>query len=198
MSTLPVPHLSPQEYLAIERDSATFEKGQGRHEYFAGQMFAMSGASRKHNLISGNIFAKLHAHLAGHPCEAYVNDMRVKVDSSGLYTYPDVIIVCDKPQFEDDEVDTLLNPQIIIEVLSKSTESYDRGKKFEHYRRLPSLDEYLLVSQDEPHIEHFVKQSDAHWLLSEATGLDASIEIPGVDYRLLLADVYAKVPFGEK
>ncbi len=194
MSTQPIPHLSPQEYLAVERDSEI------RHEFFAGQMFAMGGggASREHNLITLNVGAKLHAHLSGHPCEAYVNDMRVKVDSSGLYTYPDIVIVCDKPQFEDEEVDTLLNPQVILEVLSKSTESYDRGKKFEHYRRLPSLEEYLLVSQDEPHIEHFVKQPDDHWLLGEATGLDAAIEISTVDCRLSLADVYAKVQFGEE
>lgn len=189
MSTQPDPHWSPREYLVIERDS------EMRHEYLAGQIFAMGGASRNHNLITLNIGSQLHAHFRGKTCETYVNDMRVKVDSSGLFTYPDIVIICNKPQFEDDEVDTLLNPQVLIEVLSQSTESYDRGKKFEHYRQLPSLEEYLLVSQDEPHIEHFVKQSEDHWLLSEATGLDASICLPTIDYRLQLAEVYAKIQF---
>jgi len=180
MSIQPVPHISPGEYLTLER------KSEMRHEYFDGQMFAMVGASRRHNVITLNVGAKIHAHLQDRDCEAYVNDMRVKIDSSGLYTYPDVVIVCDEPQFEDDEVDTLLNPVVIIEVLSKSTEGYDRGKKFEHYRRLPSLNEYLLISQDEPHIDHFVKQADGHWLLGEATGLEAAID---------MADVYAKIEF---
>ena len=122
-------------------------------------------------------------------------DMRVKVDPSRLYVYPDIVVVCDKPKFEDEYVDTLLNPQLIIEVLSKTTESYDRGKKFEHYRRLESLTDYLLVSQDEPHIEHFTKNADAQWVLSEATGLDAAIELPTIHCRLVLGDVYAKVEF---
>jgi len=112
MSVQPVPHISLGEYLAIERGS------EMRHEYFDGQMFAMTGASRRRNVITLNVGAKIHAHLQGQSCEAYVNDMRVKIDSSGLYTYPDVVIVCDEPQFEDNEVDTLLNPLVIIEVLS--------------------------------------------------------------------------------
>jgi len=125
-------------------------------------------------------------------------DMRVKVDPSGLYTYPDIVVVCDKPEFEDKYVDTLLNPQVIIEVLSETTESYDRGKKFEHYRRLESLTDYLLVSQDEAHIEHFTKNADGHWVLCEATGLDTAIELPTIDCRLALKDVYAKVEFASE
>ena len=189
MSTVPKQRLTPEEYLAIERESEI------RHQFYDGEMFAMSGASREHNLIAWNIGAALHGQLKDRACEAYSNDMRVKVDPTGLYTYPDIMVVCDEPKFEDEHVDTLLNPQVIFEVLSKATESYDRGKKFEHYRQLESLMDYLLVSQDEPHIEHFAKNVDGQWVLSEATGLDAAIELPTIHCQLALGDVYAKVKF---
>ena len=119
--------------------------------------------------------------------------MRVKVTASGLYTYPDVVVTCEKPRFEDDKFDTLLNPQSIIEVLSDTTEKYDRGKKFELYRQIESLREYALISQDRAHIELFTKGNDGVWSLSEATGLEATISLPTIACELALADVYAKV-----
>lgn len=189
MSAVPKRRVSPEEYLAIER------KSDIRHQYYNGEMFAMGGASRAHNRISMNIGTDLNHQLRDRACEPFMIDMRVKVDASGLYTYPDIVVACDKLEFEDEHVDTLLNPQVIIEVLSETTESYDRGKKFEHYRRLESLTDYLLVSQDEPHIEHFTKNADGHWVLFEATGLDTAIELPTIHCRLALNDVYAKVEF---
>lgn len=187
MSTQPVRRLTPAEYLEIERRSET------KHEFYRGEMFAMAGAKREHGLITLNIGADLHTQLANRKCEVYTSDMRVKVDQTGLYTYPDVVATCQEPRFEDARVDTLLNPQVVVEVLSDSTESYDRGKKFDHYRRVDSLREYVLVAQDEPHIELYSRQADGGWLLTEARGLDAAIELPAIGCRLKLAEVYAKV-----
>ena len=128
------PYVSPQEYLVIERE-ATYKS-----EYFNGEMFAMAGASRRwHNLLVTNIVGEIRQQLKGRQCNIYANDMRVRIPSTGLYTYPDVIVVCGEEQFEDDELDTLLNPTLIIEVLSKSTAGYDKGEKFAHYRQLDSL-----------------------------------------------------------
>jgi len=189
MSTQPTQRLTPAEYLALERSAEI--KG----EYFDGEIFAMAGASREHNLIVSNLVGELREKLRSSPCEVYSNDMRVKVDATGLYTYPDVVVACHKPEFEDEHVDTLLNPTLLIEVLSESTEKYDRGKKSGHYRQLTSLKEYLLVSQDEPHVEHYARQGDGHWLLTEATGVEASIELPAVSAELRLSEVYSRVTF---
>jgi len=189
MSTQPTPRLTPAEYLVLERSAEI--KG----EYFDGEIFAMAGASREHNLIVANLLGELRQRLRNGPCEVYPSDMRVKVDLTGLYTYPDVVVVCDKPQFEDQHGDTLLNPTLLIEVLSESTEKYDRGKKSSHYRRLPSLQEYLLVSQDEPHIEHYARQDNDHWLLTEATGTDTNIELPALQATVELSEVYARLTF---
>jgi Uma2 family endonuclease len=132
---------SPAEYLALERAA------EHRHEYVSGRVYAMTGASREHNVIATNTSRALGNQLSGRPCETYQSDMRVKVSETGMYTYPDVVVACGTPAFEDAYVDTLLNPTVIIEVLSPSTEAYDRGEKFAHYRRLPSLREYLLIAQ---------------------------------------------------
>src|SRR5215216_7594453 len=134
--------ISPEEYLAIER------KSEIKHEFFAGEMFAMVGASKRHNLITANLIRILGNQLLERPCNVYPSDMRVKVSATGKYTYPDVVIACEEEKFDDAENDTLLNPVIIIEVLSESTEAYDRGKKFEQYQNIESLTEYLLIGQD--------------------------------------------------
>jgi Uma2 family endonuclease len=189
MSTAAKRRLTPEEYLAIERDVPT------KHEFYQGEMFAMSGASREHNQVTFNLAGSLHSQLKDRDCNAYVNDMRVKVSATGLYTYPDVVITCEKPKFEDSVFDTLLNPQAIIEVLSESTEKYDRGGKFAQYRQLPSLREYVLVSQERPHIELFTNAGAGVWMLTEAIGLESAIDIPTIACRLALADVYAKVGF---
>ena len=187
MSLRPKTRYTPEEYLAIDRQS------DSKNEYFNGEVFAMTGASRKHNIITSNVNSSLNTQLKGRQCEVYSSDMRVKVSSTGLYTYPDVVVVCGSPSFEDKEVDTLTNPTLIIEVLSKSTEGYDRGDKFGHYRKLASLLEYILISQDRHNVEHYIRQLDNQWLLSEASDLQATIELPAINCKLPLADIYDKV-----
>lgn len=191
MSTQSIPNLTPEQYLAIERDC------EQKHEFYRGEMFAMSGATRAHNQITFNLARVLGNQLLDRDCTAYVSDMRVSISPTGLYTYPDGIVTCEKPRFEDDQLDTLLNPQVIFEVLSESTEKYDRGKKFEQYRQIGSLTDYILISQDHAQIEHFTRQQDGQWLLSEASGLASTLALPTVDCQLSLADVYAKVEFPE-
>jgi Uma2 family endonuclease len=190
MSSVPRRRLTPQEYLAIER------KAEYKNEYFDGEMFAMAGAKRWHNLITGNVVKRLGLQLDDRQCEVSASDMRVKVSSTGLYTYPDVVVVCGEARFEDEEQDTLINPTVLIEVLSKSTEGHDRGKKFEHYRSLASLAEFVLIDQQKPHIEHFVRQPDNQWLLSETNDLKAVIRLPSIECELSLAETYRKVAFG--
>jgi Uma2 family endonuclease len=183
-------HLGPDEYLALER------KSQIRSEYIDGDMVAMSGGSRRHNLIVTNTVSELRTQLKGHPCEVYSSDMRVKVSQTGLYTYPDVVVACGEPKFEDVNVDTLLNPTAIFEVLSDSTESYDRGPKLGHYRKIESLVEYLLVNQFDYRIEHFVRQKEGPWLRSETRGTDSRIELPSIHCSLLLSEVYDRISQG--
>jgi Uma2 family endonuclease len=189
MSAAPQQVWTPERYLAFERASET------KHEYLAGEIFAMTGASENHNLITGNTLASLHTQLRRTPCRIYPSDMRLKVPAAGLYTYPDVTAVCGEPQFEEDAVpDTLLNPTVLIEVLSPSTENYDRGKKFQYYRTLESLQEYLLISQESARIEHYVRQGE-QWLFSDAYRLEDVVKLPSIDCTLALADVYEKVTF---
>ncbi len=161
MSTVPKALLNPQQYLTRERDAAF------KSEYYRGEMFATAGASREHNLIVANFVGELRNLLKSRACEVYPSDLRVRVNPAGLYTYPDVTVICGTPQFEDDQFDTLLNPTTVIEVLSKSTESYDRGTKSAMYRQLASLQEYVLVAQDRVSIESYVRQPGDRWLLAE-------------------------------
>ena len=187
MSSLPKPRFTPEEYLALERPA------EYRSEYFNGEIFAMAGASREHNLIAGNVSRELGNQLKGRPCETYQTDMRVRVSAMGLYTYPDVVVVCGEPQFENDSVDTLLNPTLLVEVLSPSTEAYDRGDKFEQYRTLESLADYVLIAQDRYRVERFARQPDGQWLLSVAKSLDAEVSLASIGCRLPLADVYDRL-----
>lgn len=187
MSSRPTTYLTPEEYLAAER------RNEYRSEYLDGEMVAMTGASRRHNLITFNIAGELHRQLRGRPCEAYTSDMRVRLPSGRAYVYPDVVVVCGEPEFEDDYVDTLLNPAVIIEVLSDSTERYDRGKKFGLYRTIESLAEYLLVAQDERRIEQYSKQPDGRWLLADYRSPEDLAGLTSVGCTLALRDVYEKV-----
>lgn len=187
MSSQAKQRYTPEEYLALERQA------QCKSEYYAGEIFAMAGASRWHNLIVTNVVREISLQLKGRPCTTYPSDMRVKVSPTGLYTYPDVTVVCGDAQFEDTQQDTLLNPTLIVEVLSESTEAYDRGGKFAYYRKLPSLLEYVLIAQTKPHVEHYVRQPDNRWLLAEADQLHDAIHLPSIDCRLALAEVYDKV-----
>jgi len=184
-----VARLSEAEYLRLEREAET------RSEYFDGEVFAMAGGTRAHSLIATNLAGELRSRLEATDCVAYNTDLRVKVEATGLLTYPDVSVVCGEQRFLDDQEDTLLNPTVIIEVLSDSTEAYDRGKKFEHYRHIPSCCEYLLVSQKEPRIEQFIRQPDGQWTLKEAAGLSAEIKLSSLGITLKLREVFAKVKF---
>jgi len=181
--------LTPEEYLAYERKSET------KNEYLGGELFGMAGASERHNLIVANLVAEFRSQFKRRPCKVYPSDMRVKIPATGLYTYPDVSVVCGEAEFEDDHRDTLLNPTLIVEVLSDSTEAYDRGKKFEHYRTLDSLSDYLLVAQDSPSVEHYVRQPDDKWLLTPYKSLQSAIALASVDCTLSLVEVYDKVDF---
>lgn len=184
------PQLTPEQYLVLERKSPI------KHEYHDGAMFAMSGASREHNLVAGNLYREIGNQFRDRPCEVYISDMRVLVGPTGLYTYPDVAALCGKPRFEDSEVDTLLNPTLIIEVLSPSTEAYDRGKKFGHYRRLESLREYVLVAQDEVRVERYTRRGDGdEWLLTALSRLDETLRLTSIDCEVAVREIYAKVEF---
>ncbi|MET0623567.1 MAG: Uma2 family endonuclease [Pyrinomonadaceae bacterium] len=180
-------YVTPEEYLTYERAA------EYKNEYFDGEIFAMTGASRRHNLIAGNIFGSLWQQLRGKPCEVYPSDMRVRIPSANLYTYPDVVVVCGEPQFEDDHVDTLLNATLLVEVLSKSTASYDLRVKSGYYRTLPSLAEYILIAQDEYHVAQHTKQPDGRWLLADIRGAEGRVELTSVECVLSLADVYERV-----
>jgi Uma2 family endonuclease len=184
-----VSRVNEAEYLRLERQAET------RSEYFDGEIFAMAGGTRAHSLIATNLARELSSQLKTSDGAAYNADLRVKVEATGLVTYPDVSIVCGAQRFLDEQEDTLLNPTVVIEVLSDSTEAYDRGKKFEHIRQISSCREYLLVSQKEPRIEQFIRQSNGEWTLKEAGGLSAEMRLPSLDIVLRLQEVFAKVQF---
>ena len=188
MSALPDPKTyTAEEYLALERSSL-----EGKCEFVDGQIFAMAGASREHNLIGVNIAGELRGQLKGRPCEAYANDMRVKAAEAKGYHYPDISVVCGKPEFEDGQMDTLINPTVLVEILSSSTEAYDRGDKFAGYRKIHSLREYILVSQDKPLIERYIRQGDA-WVLTETEGLDGAVNVETIGCVLAMSEVYDRV-----
>ncbi len=189
MSTQPKTFLTPEQYLEIER------KAEYKSEYFNGEMFAMAGAREAHNLVVIHIARELDQQLRSRPCRAYPSDMRVRVSPGGLYTYPDVIALCGEPRFLDDQRDTLLNPGLIVEVLSHSTEAYDRGRKFESYKSIESLREYLLVASDRIHADLYNRQPDGRWLLTSADKLEDSLTLESVGAQLTLADLYEKVEF---
>jgi len=181
---------TPQEYLALERKSET------RNEYYNGEIFAMAGASREHNLIVANLLRDIGNQLEDRPCESYPSDMRVFIEATGLYTYPDVSVVCGEPRFQDREVDTLLNPTVIVEVLSPSTEAYDRGDKFRHYRRIDSLREFVLISQDRMMVERYTRQGK-DWVLSDMTDPDQVLKLESIGCQIPLDRIYAKIKFPE-
>ena len=184
-----VPHLTPLEYLTIERAAPT------KSEFFDGEMFAMAGGTALHSLIGTNVSGEFRNLLRGKKCVPYNADLRIQVQPTGLFTYPDLSVICGPLEFALGSDDTVTNPTVLVEVLSPSTEAYDRGQKFLHYRQLPSLREYLLVSQHEPLLELFSRQDENLWALRQAVGLDAQLEIPTLGITLALAEIYAGVEF---
>ena len=188
MAIQPAGFITPEAYLAQERQA------DHKSEYLRGTVTAMVGTSRAHSLIVWNVLGILYNQMRGRPCEAYGTDMRVKVNATGLYTYPDVVALCGEVQIEDAHQDILLNPSLIVEVLSPSTEAYDRGAKFAHYRTLLSLREYILIAQDTPRVELYERQPDDRWLLTAVDDPEATVVVPSIDCVLKLAEIYERVP----
>lgn len=178
--------LTPQQYLELERDSEV------KHEWVNGELFAMAGASVAHNRLCFNLAVSLGSTLSGSPCRGYTSDQRVRIPSTGLYTYPDLTFVCGKAEFDPLNAETLINPTLLVEVLSPSTEAWDRGGKFAHYRRLPSLREFLLVAQDRIRVEHYIREGDT-WDLTEYSQPEAVLTPKLWDAQVKLATLYARV-----
>jgi Uma2 family endonuclease len=194
-----IPHYTAEEYLALER-AAEYKSELVNGVIYPmgspnGEAFAMAGATRNHSLVVVNAVRLLSTHLLGRPCEVYTGEMRVKVTETGMYTYPDVVVACGDIQFDDDQFDTLINPTVIIEVLSPSTEAYDRGAKFGHYRQLESLQEYVLIAQDRVSVERFARQGE-FWLFTAAEEMGETMRLESIGCELRLADVYERVEFG--
>jgi Uma2 family endonuclease len=192
MATQPKPRLTPEEYLVRERLAET------KSEYYQGQVFAMAGASEKHNVIVTNLVLSLGNSLRRRDCRVYSSDMRLLVSNTGLYTYPDVIVVCGKPVLAEQQGDVLMNPLLIVEVLSESTKDYDRGGKFHQYMRIPSLQEYVTVSQTEKLIDQRIRQADNSWLIRELAPSDGKVPLPCLGTEFDFSDVYDKVEFETK
>ena len=191
MSAQSLPRITPEQYLAMER-AAKFKS-----EYFEGHVYATTGGTYAHATILTNVSGELRQALKQKPYTVTSGETRLRISPGGLYTYPDVMVVCGEAKFADDQTDTLLNPTLIVEVFSKSTEANDRGFKFIQYRRLDSLRAYVLVSQSEPRVETLHRQADV-WLFSESLGTDAVCHFESLDCQVLLSDIYHRVTFGEE
>jgi Uma2 family endonuclease len=189
MSAQPHSRLSEEEYLKFERAAEL------RHEYYDGQIYAMSGAWFLHARIISNLTFAIRGQLPGRGCDVLTNDVRVRMSPSRFYTYPDIVVVCVPPIFADDQKDTILNPTLLIEVLSPSTEKHDRGFKLNHYREIESLLEYAIVSQSEPRIELFRRRGAVEWLYSDAAGLASKCNFESLDVSVPLAEIYGRVEF---
>lgn len=193
MSLAPKPHIRFDAWLVAER-AAT----QGRSEYLDGEIFAMSGGSEAHNLICGNVLREIGNRFKGRPCYVYTSDMKVRIESANLGAYPDAMAVCGERVFWDEGKDVITNPALIIEVLSDSTEAYDRGDKFAHYRTIPSLGAYLLLSQHRVSAELYLRQPDGDWLLSTYSDIQDKVPLIALDLEIPLAEIYDKVEFSRR
>lgn len=183
--------ISPEEYLEFEKNSEL------KHEYFDGEIFAMVGARKNHNRISSNTSSILWNKLQSTQCEVFSSDMRVKIAAIEKYTYPDIVVACDRIEFLEDELDSMLNPVVIIEILSDSTESYDRGLKFTHYRLIESLQEYILISQYHCQVEKFQRGEGSIWLYSSVDRMEQFVKIESIKCELPLSEIYHRVEFGK-
>jgi Uma2 family endonuclease len=186
VSTQPKTFLTPEEYLEIE------DKAEYKSEYLAGEMFAMAGGSDQHSLIATDTLRIIGNQFVGRPCRVYNSDMRIRVRETGLYTYPDGSAVCGRSEVEGRQIKMLLNPTLIVEVLSPSTEAYDRGLKFEHYRTIPSFTQYVLIASDRVHADIFSRADEGHWILVSVSKPDDVLRLTSVDCTIRLGDVYDK------
>ena len=189
MSTLTVTHVTPEEYLAAERLSET------RSEYLDGGVFPMPGGTANHVRIVANLTTELALQLRDRNCDVLPIDMKVCLQESRKFFYPDLSVICGGLQFYDDRKDIILNPDLVVEVLSPSTEAFDRGAKFQAYQSIESLKEYLLVAQDRPFIEQFVRGATGKWEYAAAIGLESSLTLPSIECTLNLAAIYNRVDF---
>ena len=192
MASNPKQRFTPEEYLELER------KAEFKSEYLDGQIFAMAGASIEHSAITANLTGEVVQQMRGKPCRVLTSDTKIRSSYSGLYSYPDLSIVCDEPTFQDDKRDVLNNPKVIFEVLSPSTEAFDRGGKFFRYQIIDTFTDYILIAQDEPRVEHFIRQSDGGWLLYVVRGLESKLHIASIDCTISLAGLYDKIKFPEE
>lgn len=182
-------NISVQEYLEQER--IAIEK----HEYYRGEIFAMGGASKEHNEIFSNVFGDIAHQLKGKGCKPYGSDLRVHIPKNTLYTYPDITIICGEPQFTDDAKDSVTNPIVIIELLSKSTRNYDKGEKFTLYRDIDSLQEYILIDTEKIHVEKHLRHTDNSWQLNDYKSPEGNFTIDAIQVSLLMKDIYDAVFF---
>jgi Uma2 family endonuclease len=187
MASNPLAKVTEEQYLALDRAAEV------RSEYLDGEMWAMSGTSLRHTRLQGNLYAELRSILRGTNCEAFTSDLRVRISPGRMYAYPDVTVICGKPLLADERQDILLNPIVIFEVLSPSTEQYDRGVKFQHYRSIESLHDYVLVEQDQVLIEHYSRSDDASWTLRDHRRLEDELKIDSIGVSLPLSRVYDRV-----
>ena len=181
---------TPDEYLEFER------KAEIRHEYIDGHVYAMSGESRHHSRVNVNLIREVSTQLKGKGCEAFSPNMKVRSLSTS-YSYPDLSVVCGEAAFHDNYGDVLVNAKVIFEILSPSTESYDRGKKFLRYQAIETFTDYILISQDEPYIEHRARQSNGQWTITWATGLESNLYLASIECELKLSEIYDRVVFPE-
>ncbi|WP_425618829.1 Uma2 family endonuclease [Anatilimnocola sp. NA78] len=191
MSTAPNRQFTVEEYLARE------ERSELKHEYYRGEIFAMSGGSRNHSKITGNVYFQLRVALKGGPCRPSNSDQRIFIPKVGLHTYPDLSVVCGAPASESIDPNANTNPTLLVEVLSPSTELYDRRQKFDFYKRISTLKEYVLVAQDEPRIERYVRGENGGWTLFTTVGINSEINFDSIGCTMRLADVYESVEFAE-
>ncbi len=189
MSALPKPFYTVEHYLELE------EKAETKSEYLSGQIFAMSGGSPRHSRIAANIIRRVGNALDGEPCEIYTSDLRVTIMQTGLKTYPDLTVVCGEPYFHPLDTNSLINPMVLFEVLSPSTEGYDRGEKWANYRELESLQEYVLVSQHAPLVEVYTRQEGGAWKFTATTAMDGKISLPSLGCELEMTEIYEKIEF---
>jgi Uma2 family endonuclease len=189
MASVPNYYLTPEEYLALERNA------EFKSEYMDGVVYALAGASTRHNLIAANIIITLGIQLKGRDCRVYPSDLKVRVPNSKQFFYPDVSVVCGDDEFADGEQDVILNPALIVEISSESTAAFDRGKKFLSYQQISSLQEYLLVSQDEILVEGYARQGNNTWLYTKVTALEGVLILPSIECELALKDVYDKAAY---
>jgi Uma2 family endonuclease len=181
--------ITPQEYLIRDRQASC------KSEFHQGEVFAIGGGSANHSLIAANFVREAGNALKDKPCTVFNSDLRVQVRSTGLYTYPDATIVCGEREFDDDQRDTIINPTVIVEVLSDSTEKYDRGKKANHYRQIASLKELLLITQGRPHVERFTRQPNGDWMFHEQYDLSADFELKSLGIFVAISELYRGLKF---